>query len=448
MNVENDSVVGSMIMRFGNGQPHLNVGWKKVSLLLALLLVVYCNTTSAGVLLLDEARASAVADNPGLAEMRARYEALNEIAPQNSSLPDPVLSLGAMNFPWDNFDRNQENMTQLKLGISQVFPYPGKLGLREDVADFEAEAALYSVDEMHLKLDMNVAETWWELYFLDRSLETTQRNQSLLRQFVEVAQIKYQVGKGLQQDVLLAQLELSKMLDHEIRIKGMRDQYRIHLNLLLGRTPDIPVTLPDIASLPTPPSDSEAALFQRAKQSRPLLDQRRAVISASESRLDLAKKDYYPDFKVGVTYGNRDENDWGQSRQDFLSVMLSVNLPLYAGSRQDHAVQQRSRELAVSQYALTDQHNLVMSSISLALTDYQRASDQVALFDGGIIPQARQTVESMMAGYQVGQVDFLNLVRSQVTLFNYELQYWKSFTEVNQSIARLKAAVGEENIYE
>jgi cobalt-zinc-cadmium efflux system outer membrane protein len=72
----------------------------------------------------------------------------------------------------------------------------------------------------------------------------------------------------------------------------------------------------------------------------------------------------------------------------------------------------------------------------------------VALFDGGIIPQARQTVESMMAGYQVGQVDFLNLVRSQVTLFNYELQYWKSFTEVNQSIARLKAAVGEENIYE
>ena len=89
-----------------------------------------------------------------------------------------------------------------------------------------------------------------------------------------------------------------------------------------------------------------------------------------------------------------------------------------------------------------------MSSISAALTDYRRASAQVDLYDQGIIPQARQTVESMMAGYQVGQVDFLNLVRSQVTLFNYELQYWKSFTEVNQSIVRIKAAVGGESIYE
>jgi outer membrane protein TolC len=84
----------------------------------------------------------------------------------------------------------------------------------------------------------------------------------------------------------------------------------------------------------------------------------------------------------------------------------------------------------------------------MATTDHGRATEQLTLFDQGIIPQARQTVESMLAGYQVGEVDFLNLVRSQVTLLNYELQYWKSFTEVNQSVARLKAAVGEENIYE
>ena len=129
-------------------------------------------------------------------------------------------------------------------------------------------------------------------------------------------------------------------------------------------------------------------------------------------------------------------------------MMLSVNVPLYAGTKQDKAVQQRTRELARSQYALADERNLVMSSIAMAATDHQRASDQVSLFNEGIVPQARQTVESMLAGYQVDQVDFLNLVRSQVTLLNYELQYWKSYTEVNQSIARLKAAVGEENIYE
>ena len=119
------------------------------------------NIAFANVLAFEEARAIALSDNPGLAQMQARYEALTEVAPQQSSLPDPVVSLNAMNFPWDDFDRNQENMTQLQVGISQMFPYPGKLGLREDIAVFEAEAALHSVDEMRLNLDMNVAVTWW-----------------------------------------------------------------------------------------------------------------------------------------------------------------------------------------------------------------------------------------------------------------------------------------------
>ena len=419
-----------------------------IATLMWLLISAYGELAVAEVLMLERARARAFSDNPGLAQMRARYEALSEVAPQRASLPDPVLSLNAMNFPWDEFDRNQENMTQLQVGVSQMFPFPGKLGLREDIALFEAEAAMYSVAEMRLSLNMNVSVTWWDIYFLDRSFETIQRNQSLLRQFVEVARTKYEVGSGLQQDVLLAQLELSKLLDQEIRIEAMRSQRVIRLNVLMGVSPDAPVTLPALTPLDAGVLASESVLYQQALTNRPILDESRATVRASESRLELARKDYYPDFKVGVLYGNRDENKLGQSRQDFLSVMLSVNLPLYAGTKQDKAVRQRSRELAKSQYALTDQNNLVMSSISSAVIDHRRASDQVMLFDQGIIPQARQTVESMMAGYQVDEVDFLNLVRSQVTLFNYELQYWKSYIEVNQSIARLKGAVGEENIYE
>ena len=91
---------------------------------------------------------------------------------------------------------------------------------------------------------------------------------------------------------------------------------------------------------------------------------------------------------------------------------------------------------------------MVLSSISNSVTEYDQAAEQLYLFGEGILPQARQTVESMLVGYQVNEVDFLNLVRSQVTLLNYELQYWKAFIEINQSVARLAAAVGEENIYE
>ena len=415
---------------------------------LILLVISWPFVATAEVLDLTTAQTIALAENPGIAEMQARYEALQEVVPQQGSLPDPVVSFGAMNFPWDEFDRNQEPMTQLQLGVSQAFPFPGKLDLREDIALFEATAVSHSLAEMRLNLSKNVSVAWWELYFLDRSQDTVQKNLTLLRNLVDIATTKYEVGKGLQQDVLLAQLELSKALDNEIRIQAMRDRGRIKLNLLLGRAPEIAVILPSELGEPLQPIDDEALLYQRAEEARPILAQREAIIDASGQRLELAKKDYYPDFKVGVTYGNRDEDQMGRSRQDFLSVMLSVNVPLYAGTKQDRAVQQRTRELARSQYALTDTKNLVRSSIAEALTDYRRASEQETLFDEGIVPQARQTVESMTAGYQVDKVDFLNLVRSQISLFNFELQYWKSYTEANQALARLQAAVGEESIYE
>ena len=409
---------------------------------------ILAGRASAEILSLDAARALALANNPGLAEMRARYEALAEVVPQQGALPDPVVSVAAANFPWDDFDRNQEPMTQLQLGVSQTFPFPGKLDLARAAADFEAEAALYSVEEMQLGLARNVALTWWQLYYLDRSLETVERNQALLRQFVEVARTKYEVGNGLQQDVLLAQLELSRLLDQAIEVRAMREARAIHLNLLLGAPSESPVQLPRGRPSELEPLAPTTTLYQRATATRPELARQRAEIRASQSRLELARKEYYPDFNVGVRYGHRDEDDLGQSRQDFLSVMLSVQVPLYSGSKQDRQVSQRQRELARTQYALQDERNQVLAAIATAASDYRRSVEKLELFDKGIIPQARQTVESMLAGYQVDEVDFLNLVRAQVTLLNYELQYWQSFTEANQSVARLIAAVGEENIHE
>ena len=397
---------------------------------------------------LDAAKARALEHNPGLAEMRERYAALAEIVPQQAALPDPVVSLAAANFPWDEFDRNQEPMTQLQVGVSQTFPCPGKRDLAAEVADFEAEAARFGVEELRLALARRVAVAWWQVFYLDRSLETVERNQVLLRQFVEVARTKYEVGSGLQQDVLLAQLELSKLLDQAIRVDAMREDRAIQLNLLMGEPPDRAVELPGQQPVELQPLASRSWLYARAVETRPLLQSQQAIVRASESRLELARKDYFPDVTVGVRYGQRDEDDLGRSRQDFLSVMLSMQVPLYSGSKQDRQLSQRERELARSQYALADERNRILSTIAGAATDYRRASEQLALFEKGIIPQARQTVESMLAGYQVNEVDFLNLVGAQVTLLNYELQYWQTWTEANQAIARLQAAVGEENVHE
>ena len=179
-----------------------------------------------------------------------------------------------------------------------------------------------------------------------------------------------------------------------------------------------------------------------------MLEGNRQGINAAQSRLDLAKKDLLPDFNVGAAYGARDNMPAGGKRADLLSLNLSMNVPIFAAQKQAKAVDQRTSELMQEKYALQDQWNKVRSQISQSYNDYRRAKDQVVLFETGIVPQARQTVASMLSGYQVNKVDFLNLVRSQITLFEYETQYWKAFTEAKQALAQLSAAVGKEEIYE
>ena len=128
--------------------------------------------------------------------------------------------------------------------------------------------------------------------------------------------------------------------------------------------------------------------------------------------------------------------------------MVGVKIPLYAGVKQSKAVSQKNLELIKNRNVFRNEMGLVMAAVSSAITDYQRARQQFSLFGSGIVPQAQQTVASMLAGYQVSEVDFLNLVRSQITLFNYELRYWKALSDARLALARLEAAVGEEFIYE
>lgn len=220
------------------------------------------------------------------------------------------------------------------------------------------------------------------------------------------------------------------------------------LNTLLDRPANTTINLPAEVNNDLPALQTEDTLYQLAEEYRAQLASQRQSINAAQSRLELAEKGYFPDFKLGAFYGIREDMPNGAERADFLSLKLSMNVPLFAGSKQRKAVEQRSSELMQKKYALKDEWNKIRSQISKAHSDYHQTKNQVVLFKSGIIPQARQTVDSMLAGYRVNKVDFLNLVRSQITLFNYETQYWKALSEANQALAELTAAVGKEDIYE
>lgn len=400
------------------------------------------------VLTLNKVTKLAAQNNPDLAQMRARAEAMAAIPSQVSTLPDPEISFNARNLPINTFNTGQEDMTMIGPGISQAIPFPGKLALRGEAANFDAAAALQNVTEARSWLLSNVKHTWWRVFFLDQALLIVKNNQVLLRQFVQVARTKYEVGEGLQQDVLLAQLELSGLLDQQLILEGARRNSVAQLNALLDTEANRPVILPKKISEQLPDIISEAELYQLAENARALLASKQESINAAQARVELARRDYYPDFKFGAFYGFRSDRPSGVDRADLLTLNMSMSIPIFLDRKQAKAVDQRNSELLQHKYALQDEWNKVRAQISQNYSDFQRASEQVTLFKTGIIPQARQTVASMLAGYQVNKVDFLNLVRSQITLLNHEMKYWQAFTEANQSLAQLVAAVGEEEIYE
>ncbi|HHQ41550.1 MAG TPA: TolC family protein [Chromatiales bacterium] len=397
-----------------------------------------------GVLEEEAAVRAALAASAALEAARQRAAAMAAVPPQAGTLPDPVLRLNAMNIPVDTFDLDQEAMTQLQVGFVQPVPFPGKLALRRAAAEHEAEAAAVSVEEVRLRLARDVRLAWWRLHHLDRALEVVERNQTLMRQLVEVAQAAYRVGKGLQQDVLLAELELSRLRDLELRLRKRRRSVEARLNALLNRPADTPVRLPRREPGTLPAAPAEEALYGIADARRPLLRALAARVRAAERRRELARRDLLPDFTVGATYGLRLDAPGGRERPDFLSVMVGVKLPLYADTKQRRAIDQRNAELMRMRSLLEDARQRVHAEIGQALAAYREALGQLELLERGILPQARQTVAAMLAAYQVGKVDFLNVVRAQITLYNHELRRWEMQSAAHQALARLAAATGKE----
>lgn len=411
----------------------------------------HVNASDATLLPLASAVSIAIDDNPSLAELQARAKALGALPPQAGTLPDPTLGFNVLNLPTDTFALDQEPMTQLQFTLSQAVPFPGKLGLKRQAAEHEADAATTRVKERRLELAAEVRSTWWQLFALDRALEIVDQNQQLMREFIEIAQTKYKVGKGLQQDVLLAQLELSRLLDREIKLRGRREATQAGLNALLNRSANTPVQLPakpPSEVLPVLPAESE--LLRQAEANRPLLGVQRQLIEAARAQLDLAERDFYPDFKLGAGYGVRQGTDplRGAERPDFFSVMFNINVPIYFQTKQSKAVDQRTSELFERRFTLADTLRSVQAGISRSLADYQATRKQVLLLRTGIIPQAEQTVSAMLAAYQVGEVDFLNVVNVEITRYNAEIDYWQALSEAKQALAKLAAAVGTEAFYE
>jgi cobalt-zinc-cadmium efflux system outer membrane protein len=418
---------------------------KKVLHLLVIVMMLLISNSIAqqtdSTAILDDLIAEALKNNPDLKSSYHNWQADQARIPQAGALPDPQLGLNLMNMPVNSFDFNQEPMTGKQITLMQMFPFPGKLGLKEDIAESGAQVSQAKYQELQNQLKKNVALTYYNIFLIDKSLQTTRKNQELVRQFTRIAESRYTVGKGLQQDVLKAQVELSKMEDKLITLQQKRDMMVARMNALLNRPAGSPFGMtvaPDADSINTT-LDSLKVL---SDENRPLFRAWQAMQQQSDKKVRLAKKGYLPDFSLGVAYTQRERLRNGMSGVDFVSGMFSMSLPVYFWKKQNKNVEETRYSEKMVQEKYSDVRNQVYSGLDRTLSDVRKNFRLLDLYQNGIIPQANQSLNSAISGYQTDKVDFLTLLNNQMTLFNFELDYYRVLSDYAKGIAELEAETG------
>jgi outer membrane protein, heavy metal efflux system len=385
--------------------------------------------------------AIALENNPGVLELQNRIKAAQEVPSQVSSLADPILQIGLMNMPVDTFEFNQEPVTQKTISVSQAFPFPGKLGLRSEIAEKDIMASELDLEEVKLSLVKGVKKAFYELCFILAAIDITKENKKLLETFVSIAETKYSVGKGIQQDVLKAQVELTKILDQLIVLEKFAGIEKARLNTLMNYLPQKPLTIPH-GITKTDFSFSVEQLQALADSNRPILSKINVLRDKYETAKKLAEKDYYPNFNVGFKYGQRQDSRLAD-RPDFVSAYVGINIPLWFETKQSKKVSEAGYKVEMTKETFNKEKNQIYFNLNAFIEKEAQSSKTIQLIQQGILPQARQSLESALAGYSVDKVDFLTLLSNQVTLFQWEVKYHRELTEYEKTLAEIESVVGK-----
>lgn len=385
--------------------------------------------------------AEAGENNPDVQAARREANAARSRISPAGALDDPMLEAGVLNYPVESRSFKTEDMTMKMIGFTQRLPYPGKRALRRDLAEQEALAVEANLQELANRVRRDVKVAYFDLGFVDESLRLAERNRRVLEQYLSIAEARYGVGQGTQADVLKAQTQVSKMLEELIKLGRERPMLEAELNRAAGRG-GAP------GSVTPPPAQARDValalehLRAAARESRPQLAAQLRMMGRNAKALELARKDYYPDFDVRVSYGQRD-NSPDMRREDMISFTVAINLPVWRESKRDPRVTEaeamREQASAMYQARLNELDAMLRQQVAAA----EQSLKSVRLYETGLLPQARLTADASLAAYRVGRVDFFSLLDSRMTVFNAEVGYAASLAAYNKALAEIEFLVGK-----
>ena len=357
--------------------------------------------------------------NPEIKAARQRWEAAKAVVPQVQTLPDPRLQIGYQRMPMV-----PPVVEGVMYGVGQDIPFPGKLKLRGEVAQQEAERMEQEYLAARLRLVAALKQVYFDLHFVHKSIDIVGRNKGLLTQFEKTAKARYSVGQAAQQDVFRAQVEISRVLDRLAVLDQQKESLHAAINRLLNRPPDGPLGTPeDVQStlLTLPP-----ALLATAKG-----------IDRSERVVSLAKRQFYPDFDVTALGIRNDKiNDNGYQ------VMVGIKIPLFYESKQKQGVREALAGLEGAREDFAAARQDLLFQVKDGFVQAQRAERLITILRDAIIPQALLGLQAAQAGYAVGKVDFLTLLNSLLILQDSQLELHSEMVNHEKALARLEAVTG------
>jgi outer membrane protein, heavy metal efflux system len=378
-------------------------------------------------------------NNPQIQAALHGWQAAKQVPSQVSTLPDPQFTAQQVNVgsPRPFAGYTNSDFAYFGLGVSQDFPYPGKPRLKGEIAKRDADVVQQQYESVRRSILAGVKSAYFQLAYLSKTLGILESDGDLLQQVEKAADARYRSGRGNQQDLLRAQLEQTKLLReitmHHLEVAKMQAQIKQLLNREQS-SPDIePTELPE-----TPLPYTFEELLSATKAQNPEISGAEKMVQKQKLQVDLAHKDFYPDFNVQYMWQRTDPAQF----RAYYMLSVGVRVPIYRGRKQRPELAQAEAEMNRSRSESEVQSQQVAFEVRSEYETAQKTAELLKIYREGLLPQARTGFQAGIAAYQNNRQDFQALLASFLDVLHLDEEYWKSIAERETALARLEQLTG------
>jgi outer membrane protein, heavy metal efflux system len=357
--------------------------------------------------------------------------------PQVKSLPDPTMGVGWMGNIEPFSVQHLDPSSYRGLNAMQEVPYPGKLKLRGQIAEKDVETEKWNLEAARRQVRADVKSAYYELWAVDQALLITQRNKELLEKLTRIAEEKYKVGKALQQDVIRSQLEISRILQTFTTLNQRRRTLAAKLNSLLLRPSDSPIgSLAPVQKAELIYSLEE--LTEEGVANSTDIRKQEQLIEQSQYAVSLAQKSYYPDFRVGYDFWHRPD------LQNMQGFNFGINVPIFYKKKQREEVRETTFVVESGKQARETIRTVLLFQVKEQYLQAKASEELLLLYTKALVPQSALALESSMASYQTGTLDFESLLANFQSVLEYEVNYYQELATYQKALVNLEQITGVE----